>query len=427
MTAADIVGFLYKVSGCEEVAVNLLLRPRYFLLSSMVFAVVGCANPNDQDKQADPVQVKQQIDDTVEFSLSVETEEEWVSSASHPSALFAEAREAKSEHKNQILCDSLLELSLKEIVVFEGEINNEENQEVLSGCLPQLKDMIQDFYTEESEAMQADGMAVFARSSRHLISSGGEGLKSDLTIQGPKKKLKYSVQTRDLSQGYTASSGDVQDKQFVLTYDDGPHAIFTKMIMSALKTYGGKGIFFMTGKSTESNPEVARLVAKEGHAIGSHSYSHPFMGKRESCSGDDCRRIWVDTLKAMSEIRIAHQIIFDVVGFIDPFFRFPFGGKTPELREFLKKNQMADFAWRVDSNDWRSGQSPRQVMENTLRLMDEAKRGVVLFHDVHQRTAEMMPQFLSTMVDRGYEVVLLKASDDSLRTNPVLLRSDIKP
>lgn len=397
----------------------------WFLAPSVVLILAGCAKPESRQKQfSNEQQVQTHVDESVGLAGSATTEEEWTSSEYNPTMIFAKVRNANSPTQNQILCDKLLSLSPKEIVVFEGEIENPENKEILQDCHVQVHNLIQDFYSEEKEKMAADGMATFAENTRTLISSG-EVTPQSLKIQGTKKKLKYSVQTRDLSQGYTAFSGDVKPGQFVLTYDDGPHQTFTNMILSALDSYGGKGIFFMTGKSTESNPNVAKLVAKAGHAIGSHSYSHPYMGSIDACRGDDCRKMWVNTLKAMSEIRTAHEVIFRTIGYIDPFFRFPFGAKTPELRQFLKQNQVADFAWQVDSNDWRPGQTPREVMNNTLQAMAAAKRGIVLFHDVHQRTAEMMPQFLSSMVDLGYEVVLLKASDDELRTRPMFFRSDV--
>jgi peptidoglycan-N-acetylglucosamine deacetylase len=58
-----------------------------------------------------------------------------------------------------------------------------------------------------------------------------------------------------------------------LTYDDGPGPS-TPALLDLLAGHAAAATFFMVGTEAERFPEVARRVAAEGHAVGSHTLSH---------------------------------------------------------------------------------------------------------------------------------------------------------
>src|ERR1700686_4686702 len=59
-----------------------------------------------------------------------------------------------------------------------------------------------------------------------------------------------------------------------LTFDDGPHPDHTPRVLDALKCYGAKATFFVTGKNCVLYPDLIRRIVTEGHSIGHHSFSH---------------------------------------------------------------------------------------------------------------------------------------------------------
>lgn len=65
------------------------------------------------------------------------------------------------------------------------------------------------------------------------------------------------------------------DKVVALTYDDGPHPVFTPEILRVLDKYNVKATFFMIGNRMEQYPWLVREIIARGHAIGNHTYSHP--------------------------------------------------------------------------------------------------------------------------------------------------------
>ncbi len=61
---------------------------------------------------------------------------------------------------------------------------------------------------------------------------------------------------------------------------------------------------------------------------------------------------------------------------------------------------------QVDSKDYFVS-SPDQVRSRTIADLERKGSGIVLFHDIHSRTASMLPQFLADLHARGFKVVHL--------------------
>jgi peptidoglycan/xylan/chitin deacetylase (PgdA/CDA1 family) len=207
-------------------------------------------------------------------------------------------------------------------------------------------------------------------------------------------------------------TGDTQEKQVILSFDDGPHPL-SKSVVSILDKVGVKAHFFQLGKSVQRYPEITQLIASRGHSIGNHSWDHP-----------DFTTISFD--EQVRQISDTNRIILNTIGWIDPFFRYPYGAKTSEMNEYLKDHSEANFLWSIDSNDWKKINSDRsirtnaQVIEETMNQLEQRGRGLVLFHDVHARTIELLPTFLSRLHSKGYKIVLLQASNSGLRNSPRL-------
>ncbi len=67
----------------------------------------------------------------------------------------------------------------------------------------------------------------------------------------------------------------LNDKEVVLTFDDGPMPKKTEKILATLDQFGVKASFMMVGAMAKAHPEIAREVVADGHTIGSHTYGHP--------------------------------------------------------------------------------------------------------------------------------------------------------
>lgn len=184
-------------------------------------------------------------------------------------------------------------------------------------------------------------------------------------------------------------------KEVVLTFDDGPMPGKTDKILSILSAHGVKATFLMVGQMASAYPATARKVAAAGHSIGSHTQNHKNLRS-------------LDRPAAMAQIEKGRQ---SIAGALGPsrsrpanFFRFPYLANTAELRRQLALHNMVVIDADIDSKDYFPS-SPEQVKERTLSRLGARGSGIILFHDIHARTASMLPGFLAELRKRGYKVV----------------------
>ena len=69
-----------------------------------------------------------------------------------------------------------------------------------------------------------------------------------------------------------------------LTFDDGPHAVYTDQILDILEEHGAVATFFEVARNLPKAPEAVRRAADMGCEIGSHSYRHANLGKMDQAA-----------------------------------------------------------------------------------------------------------------------------------------------
>src|SRR6202011_35496 len=67
----------------------------------------------------------------------------------------------------------------------------------------------------------------------------------------------------------------LEDKEVVLTFDDGPLPPYTSRVLEPVPAEGVKATFFMVGRQARAFPDMVRKVYNEGHTVASHSQNHP--------------------------------------------------------------------------------------------------------------------------------------------------------
>ena len=63
-----------------------------------------------------------------------------------------------------------------------------------------------------------------------------------------------------------------------LTFDDGPGE-WTPPILDALGASGARATFFVVGSIAEQRGEIVERALAEGHEIGNHTWSHPWLAR----------------------------------------------------------------------------------------------------------------------------------------------------
>ena len=63
-------------------------------------------------------------------------------------------------------------------------------------------------------------------------------------------------------------------RKIALTFDDGPHPIYTPELLEGLKERGVVATFFVTGANATLYPELIAQMQEDGHVVGNHTYHH---------------------------------------------------------------------------------------------------------------------------------------------------------
>lgn len=192
--------------------------------------------------------------------------------------------------------------------------------------------------------------------------------------------------------------------EVVLTFDDGPRPGKTDAILATLDDFGVRATFLMLGSAAQANPRLAQQVAASGHTVGSHTFDHVDLGNLSRQAALD------EIAKGERAVRLA---LAGGGQTLSPFFRFPYLSQTGFLRTNLMQGSMVVLDVDIDSKDYYKD-SPEAIATRTLERLDARGSGIILFHDIHQRTVEMLPVFLAQLEERGYSVVRLVPKDNSV-------------
>lgn len=188
--------------------------------------------------------------------------------------------------------------------------------------------------------------------------------------------------------------------EVVLTFDDGPLPSHTVTILNELKRHCVRATFFPVGKLAIGYPEVLQRVAKEGHTVGSHTWSHLNMASKK-----------MTFPLAKDQIEDAVSAVKLALGKPGaPFFRFPYLRDTPETIKYLASRNMAIFSTDLDSFDFKGGR-PNKMVARVMRNLKKRGKGILLFHDIQRVTARAMPQLLAQLKKGGYKIVHLTAKE----------------
>lgn len=203
-----------------------------------------------------------------------------------------------------------------------------------------------------------------------------------------------------------ASAADIvlRPGEVVLTFDDGPRPGRTNTILATLDDFGVKATFLMLGSAAQANPRLAQQVAASGHTVGSHTFGHVDLGNLSRQAALD------EIAKGERAVQLALAGGGQV---LSPFFRFPYLSQTGFLRTNLTQGSMVVLDVDIDSKDYYKD-SPEAISARTLERLDARGSGIVLFHDIHQRTVDTLPVFLAELEERGYSVVRLVPKDNSV-------------
>jgi len=217
--------------------------------------------------------------------------------------------------------------------------------------------------------------------------------------------MPYPLPKEEARKGKNEDEGEVfgyslPPKTIVLTFDDGPHGVYSAEIAAILRQYNAPAIFFQVGTNlgtigtdgkTKLNAKanVSRKLLDAGYTLGNHSMTHARLSKSSG-----------DALK--TEILGTDELLKAIDARRSPLFRFPYGARNKEGLNMLAAAHLRSVMWNIDSLDW-ADPVPSSIADRVLQTVAKEGRGILLFHDIHERTVKALPAILDRLVADGYQ------------------------
>ena len=193
-------------------------------------------------------------------------------------------------------------------------------------------------------------------------------------------------------------------KKVALTFDDGPHNVYTKAIVDELSKYGYNATFFVLGNrvdGSEYNGSSALVYAAEnGNEIAIHGYTHKLNYAK--CSEEEFK-------DAMSK---TEKVIKGKLKGTTPKLMRPIGGSITDSR--VQTCKYSVILWDVDSEDWKykykttDSEAQKKEKLDTIvdNVMSSVKDGsIILMHDIYEGTYDATVIILKRLHEEGYEIV----------------------
>lgn len=211
----------------------------------------------------------------------------------------------------------------------------------------------------------------------------------------------------DAFRGGRVIQGATPHRMLLFTFDDGPDVHHTPALLDSLDDEGVKAVFFLTasrmaGQTTRQRrqAQIAREIVRRGHLVGSHTLDHlelPTLGKPE------LRR----------QIRAAEDIFVEVLGGRPWLLRPPGGGRSRRVDRMIEARGYTQVLWNLGSGDVQV-ETPEQVLDTWRRVFDRRERedgdggGIVLLHDIHERSVEAFTLILEDIRRRNCRLLARK-------------------
>ncbi len=201
-----------------------------------------------------------------------------------------------------------------------------------------------------------------------------------------------------------------------LTFDDGPSTTNTPNILKVLDQYNIKGTFFIVGKTLENNEEAKKLlkeIAKDGHAIGNHTYSHNYKYLYPNGT------INVDNI--INDLNKNDSLMKSILGkdFSSRVIRLPGGywswnGRT-NLKNKLVELGLESIDWNALNGDAEGKKKNEDELfarfkETVDNLGENADSITILMHDTYgkENTVKTLPRIIEYLKERGFEFRTIK-------------------
>ncbi|HEV2663254.1 MAG TPA: polysaccharide deacetylase family protein [Ktedonobacteraceae bacterium] len=187
-------------------------------------------------------------------------------------------------------------------------------------------------------------------------------------------------------------NGNTSLHEVALTFDDGPHPVYTLQVLHILQEYGVKATFFCIGRQVLPYASIVAQVSRVGNVIADHTWDH-----------FDMTRLSIASMQW--ELKRTANAIALATGVRPVLFRPPYGIINTIVKDVSTQLGLTPIMWNVDPSDWRlpgTDAIVQRVLANT------GNGSVILMHDGggnRSQTVQALPQIIAGLQARGFRFV----------------------
>ncbi len=192
--------------------------------------------------------------------------------------------------------------------------------------------------------------------------------------------------------GELISRVNTTEKVVALTFDDGPTAEWTPAILDLLDEAEVAATFYLNGADLDRHPDQGAAIARAGHEIGNHTYTHR-------------RMVFVSEETVADEVERTDQAIART-GYRGPVtFRPPYGKKLWTLPRYLAEHGRTSVTWDLEPDSAGSPETD-QIVEDVVERVRPGS--IILLHvmlDSRSASRAAVPRIIERLHSDGYRFV----------------------
>ncbi len=185
----------------------------------------------------------------------------------------------------------------------------------------------------------------------------------------------------------------IQEKMVAITFDDGPNPVYTPQVLEIFQEVNGKATFYMIGEHMVAYPDIVKTVIKQGHEIGNHTYTHPWLTQ-------------LTKEERSAEIGRSEEITEELTGKKPATFRPPYldiNDETALIVESFGYPMIG--AINFEAKDWEQP-GVEHIFEKSREQIRNGS--IFLFHDGfgdRSQSIEAVRQLVALLTKEGYQLV----------------------
>lgn len=228
--------------------------------------------------------------------------------------------------------------------------------------------------------------------SATVTASSAEG-NWGLSFQEEGKTPAGNATFEELAQYDAFYAEQTDEKVLYLTFDAGYENGNTASILDTLKKHNVSATFFVVGTYIESEPELVKRMAQEGHIVGNHTWHHPDMS--QIATMDAFKKELVDVEDAYRDATGEEMT---------KFYRPPQGKYSESNLKMAQELGYKTFFWSLAYVDWYDNDQPTKEAAFEKLLGRIHPGAIVLLHSTSDTNAQILDELIQKWEEMGYTI-----------------------